>query len=418
MDLSQLEQMVTWLDQQRRRADQDLRQLEQRLTSQMGIIEEQARRIQQLEGDLAAARAQLAEQTSIQQAMENLRNEVRAMIERLEEERLARERDQERLRAAEREKWARDLGELRKQLERIQPLEEAIALHKAETQRLNEVVLQLREKVTEADRRAEEAMRTTALLSEQRSQDHKRIGHLQGETVELFRRQESTIGKLTLLEEKLQRQESTIKRIAQTVDEVKSAQDDFLEDMRRADVDRQHQMEAWKREFQEIQAQLANAMESIERFQVQYDKAVQAVSVIERIQAELHRDIQEIREAQRVAEDRLRVQMRDFETEQEKRWKKQLLEWEYKFQEQSRQLAALTDLLKAAQRQLSLHTELLDILWRLQEEWGSHQLGAAQGLLTLIEEMAEKRERALKAFRRTAPAPAEETPPPAPEPSS
>ncbi len=418
MDLSQLEQMVNWLDQQRRRADQDLRQLEQRLASQMGIIEEQARRIQQLEGDLAAARAQLAEQTSIQQALENLRGEVRAMIERLEEERLARERDQERLRAAEREKWSRDLGELRKELERIQPLEEAIALQKAEAQRLNEVVLQLREKVTEADRRAEEAVRTTALLSEQRSQDHKRIGHLQAETVELFRRLENTISKLPLLEEKLQRQESTIKHVAQTVDEVKSAQDVFLEDMRRADVDRAHQMEAWKREFEEMQARLADAMENIERFQVQYDKAVQAVSVIEQLQAELRRDIQEVREAQRVAEDRLRVQMRDFETEQEKRWKKQLLEWEYKFQEQSRQLAALNDLIEAARRQLSLHTELLDILWRLQEEWGSQQLGAAQGLLELIEGMAERRERALKAHRRTTPARERETPLPTPESSS
>ncbi len=402
MEMAQLEQMVTWLDQQRRRADQDLRQLEQRLTAQMGVMEEQARRIQQLEAELAAARAQLAEQTSLHEALENLRNEVRAMIDRLEEERLARERDQERLRAAEREKWARDLADLRKELERISPLEEGIVQQKSETRRLNEVVLQLREQVIEAQRQAEEAVRTSALLKEQRTQDHKRIGQLQGETVELFRRLESTIGKLTLLEQKLQRQETAIKQIAQTSEEVKAAQDVFLEEIRRVDVDRQHKMNAWEKTFAEIQEQIAQFKEHMERFQVQYDKAGQAVKTIEGIQAALQRDIHEIREAQRVAEEHLRAAMRDFETEQEKRWKKQLLEWEYKFQEQERQVTALKGLLEAAQKQLALHTELLDVLWRLQEEWGSHQLGAAQGVLQLIEEMAERRERALKTYQRVA----------------
>ncbi len=400
MDLAQLEQMVTWLDQQRRRADQDMRQLEQRLAAQTGIIEEQARRIQQLEGDLAAARAQLAEQTALRQALDNLRNEVRAMIERLEEERLARERDQERLRAAEREKWGRDLAELRKELEQVQDLNEAIELLRAEARRLNEGLLQVREKVTEADRRAEEAVRTSALLSEQRSQDHKRIGQLQGETVELFRRLESTVSKLSLLEEKLQRQESAIKRVSETTEEMKKAQDVFLEDIRRGEVDRQRQVETWKHEFENMQTQLGEALKRFDVFQVQYEKAVQAVSALERLQAELRTQVNEIREAQRVAEDRMRNQMRDFEAEQEKRWKKQLLEWEYKFQEEARRLSALDDLLQAARRQLSLHAELLDILWRLQQEWGSHQLGAAQGLLQLIEEMAEKRERALKQHER------------------
>ena len=38
----------------------------------------------------------------------------------------------------------------------------------------------------------------------------------------------------------------------------------------------------------------------------------------------------------------------------------------------------------------------MDVTWRLQEEWGSHQLGEAQRLLQLIEEMAEKREHFIK----------------------
>ena len=403
MDIAQLEQMVTWLDQQRRRADQDMRQLEQRLAGQMGMIEEQARRIQQLESELAAARAQLAEQAALQKALDNLRNEVRSMIERLEEERLARERDQERLRAAEREKWGRDLAEVRKRFDALAGLQEDLEMRKVEERRLGEAILQLRETLSEVDRRSEEALRNVSLLIEQRTQDHKRIGQLQGETVELFRRLETTVNKLTLLEERIQRQESAVKHVAEITEEMRKAEEAFLEDMRRAEVDRERQITVWKEGFEEMQARLAEAMQEFDRFQVQYEKSVQAVSAIERFQAELRQQVQEIREAQRVAEDRMRRQMRDFESEQEKRWKKQLLEWEYKFQEEHRQIAALDALLQATRRQLQLHEELLDILWRLQQEWGSHQLGAAQGLLQLIEEMAAKRERALKEHSKTPP---------------
>ena len=396
MDIAQIEQMVSWLDEQRRRADQDIRQLEQRLVNQMGVIEEQARRIQQLESELAAARAQLAEYTSLQQAMENLRNEVRHMVERLEEERLARERDQERLRAAEREKLGRDLAELRKELERIRPLEEELEARKVEERRLGENLMRLRQSVTEIERRLEEAVRNNVLLQEQRAQDHRRIGQLQGETVELFRRLETTVNKLALLEEKVQRQESTLKNVAQIAEDLRQEEQTFLEEVRRAEVDRQKTMEQWGNVFERIEAEMEEALKRLEVFQLQYEKAVQAVADIERWQAELRRDVHEAREAQRVAEERMRNQIREFESEQEKRWKKQILEWDYRWQEADRRTTALDQKITQAHKLLALHRELLDVLWRLQEEWGSHQLGEAQRLLQLIEGMAEKRERILK----------------------
>ncbi len=393
MDLAQLEQMVTWLDQQRRQSDQEIRLLEQKLTQQAGIIEEQARRIQQLEGELAAARAQLAEYNALQQALDNIRKEVRAAIERVEEERLARERDQERLRAAEREKWSRELAEVRKELERIPALEEQLESRKVEERRLNEAILQLREAIPPLDRRVEDAARTVTLLKEQRSQDHRRIGQLQGETVELFRRLESLAGKLPLLEEKIQRQETAVKAVQEVAESLKQREQAFLEEVRQAEVARKQTMSLWEKSFERMEAQLAEALGKLETFQLQYDKAVQAVKDIERWQTELRRDVHEVREAQRLAEEQMRREIREFEEELEKRWKKQLLEWDYKWEEQNRRLEALQKEIDANRVLLNRHGQLLDLLWRLQEEWGSQQLAEAQRLLQLIEETAAKWER-------------------------
>ncbi len=396
MDIAQLEQLVTWLDEQRRQSDQYIRQLEQRLVNQASQIEQQAQRIQQLEGDLAALRAQLAEYATLRQAMENLRNEVRQMIERVEEDILGRERDQERIRAAEREKIGRELGEIRKQLDVLQTLSEELEASRAEDRRLNETLLRLRESVTNLDRRVEEAVRTVTLLTEQRNQDHRRIGQLQGETVELFRRLEATVGKLTLVEEKLQRQESGLKQMREDVDELRKAEEAFLEDLRRAEADRQQRMKHWEAAFAHMEQLLQEFRQHLDRFQVQYDKAVEAVAAIERWQADLMRDVHEAREAQRLAEERMQKHLREFESEQEKRWQKQVLEWDYRWQEHQRRFEALKDEVVRAHKLLALHAQLVDILWRLQEAWGSHQLGEAQRLLQLIEETAEKRERVVK----------------------
>ena len=402
MDIAQIEQMVKWLDEQRRQTDQDIRQLEQKLTGQAGIIEEQARRIQQLEGELAAARAQLAEYNAFQQALENMRKEVRAMVERIEEERLARERDQERLRSAEREKWGRELGELRKELDRLSDLEKEMESRKVEDRRLNELLLQMRETITQLDRGVDEAVRSVTLLKEQRTQDHRRIGQLQGETVELFRRLEGIAGKLPLLEDKIQRQEKAIKGIQDIAENLKQAEQSFLEEVRQAEIGRKQTMSLWEKAFERMEAQLADSLNKLETFQVQYHKAVQAVADIERWQAELRKEVHETREAQRLAEENLRKHLREYEEEMEKRWKKQLLEWNYRWEEQNRRLDKLNQLLDAAQRQLSFHGQLLEIIWRLQEEWGSQQLAEAQRLLQLIEENAAKRERVVKAMERGA----------------
>lgn len=400
MDLAQLEQLVTWLDEQRRQSDQYIRQLEQRIVAQQNMLEEQAQRIQQLEGDLAALRAQLAEYGAFKQAMENLRNEVRHMIERLEEEQLARERDQERVRAAEREKIRREIDRLRKDMETVSTLAESVEGLRSEARRLNEVFLKLRESATAVDRRLEEATRDVTLLTEQRSQDHRRISQVQAEVIELFRRLEALAAKATLLDDRTQRQEKVLKALQEQVESLHKDEDEYLEGIRRAEAEREQRFKQWTAEMERMRDNLQVYQERLDRYQVQYEKASQAVASIERWQAEFKKEVHEIREAQRLTANRLHKQMREFEAEQEKRWQKQLLEWDYRWQEHQRHLQRVTEEVARVQKLIALHGQLLDILWRLEEEWGSLQLSEAQRALQLIGEVAEKREQLLKEQER------------------
>ena len=59
MDTDQLTQMVTWLDEEHRRDRGEVAKLQQRIESQATEVVEQARRIQELESQLASTQAQL-----------------------------------------------------------------------------------------------------------------------------------------------------------------------------------------------------------------------------------------------------------------------------------------------------------------------------------------------------------------------
>ncbi len=127
MDLTQLSQMVAWLDEEHRRDRDELAKLDQRLQSMAVENQEQARRIQELEGRLASTAAHLSRFTQIEQALQQLKNEVVVMLDKQTESRMQSEREVERARMSDREAISRSLGELRKELSRIGPFEEELS---------------------------------------------------------------------------------------------------------------------------------------------------------------------------------------------------------------------------------------------------------------------------------------------------
>ncbi len=76
MDIAQLAQMVNWLDEEHRRDRAEIARLQQRIESQSGDIIEQARRVQELEGQLAGTQAQLGRFTQLETSIQNAKTEI------------------------------------------------------------------------------------------------------------------------------------------------------------------------------------------------------------------------------------------------------------------------------------------------------------------------------------------------------
>ena len=391
MDTTQLAQMVSWLDEEHRRDRGEVAKLQQRIESLNVEMLEQARRIQEMEGRLVSTQSQLVRFSQVDEALQQLKNEVVLMLQKREEQMDADARERERLRGTDRETLSRGLNEVRKELNRFGRIEEELALRRSEDQRLSELVLTLRQSVASLNKEIDERTRSLPYLAEQRVQDNKRIVQLQQETVDLFKRIEEHAGKVPLLQEKLQKLERTVVTIQPIPQDIRREQQQFIEQMRVADVERQREVTKWQDEFTVQRDVIARQREAMLAFAEQLEVSKRAVSTIEGFQDTIRREMNQVAELERMSEERQRKEMETWQAENEKRWKRQILQWEHEVQEQdkiNRQLAARFPSLEERQR---VYDAQIQHLWRLHETEGLARLAEGQRWLGQLEEALKAR---------------------------
>jgi len=393
MDNAQLAQIVTWLDEEHRRDRAEISRLQQHIESQAADIVEQNRRVQELEGRLASTIAQLGRFTQLEQQIENVKQEFGLMLDRVEEGRAQATREYERGRLADREALAREIGEVRREIPRIGRVEEAVELRKGEEERLVDMIMEGRNQINILVKEFEERTRQIPFLSEQRSGDAKRIAQLQQETVELFKRTEAFSGRFSILEDADRRVSAEVERWRPVFGEVREEQQQFMERMRVEIVERLQVLARWQELIDDQQTVVIKNEERIQSFSQTIDTARRAAATVAEFQETIRRDQVQVQELQRLAEERMRREMEEFQEEFDKKSRRNDLRHEHLWKEQEKNNKELLDHLPPILHDLRVHEEMLRLLWKLQEQYGSRYISAAQlwldGLQTSLEERDE-----------------------------
>ena len=390
MNLNQLTQMVTWLDEERRRDKTDLGKLQQRVESQSAEIAEQARRIQEQEGTLARTRARLTKFPQLEKALDQLRDELVLLIERYNEQHRKVVVDAQRVRRVEQESQTRALGEIRKELQKLPRHEEELQLRRAEDQRLGEVLLSLQQRIADFGRDRENRTRNLPYLEERPRQNAKRIAELQQETPELFKRTEAHSTKLQLLEELVRKSDRRVGELDLVGPELKQEQQEFFESIRLGEQQRERQMNEWAEQTEEQRQKMEKYDVQMRQSAELYEKNKRALAASEKFEERLKQGQSEVAELQRLAEKRQRHQLDEWQAEDEKRWKKNLLIWEQHWRTQDRwneehakRFAPLVESAKVDRAQIMA-------LWRTWEEHARRQIGEMQERIVHAGEKVEK----------------------------
>jgi chromosome segregation ATPase len=378
MDLNQIAKRVTWLDEERRRDKDEIARLQGLLDAQAEEMRDQARHIQELEGRHASVQAQLTALPVLERALQQFKDEIVLLVERQEEQRREEARDAARVRLIEQDKQAKQFSEIRKELQRLPRLEEELDLRRAEDQRLGGVVIDLQHKVEELDQTLETRLRNIPYLEEQRARDARRVAQLQEEATNLLKRLEAQSSRLQILEEIARRNEYRLGEVKASEVERAQQRREFIESVQRAEQARERQMYEWREMMEELQGRMDGAAEQMRRFYEQHMESKRALEDMQKLEERLNRGYAEMAELQRLAEARQKTKLEEWQAEDEKRWKKQLLIWEQQWRDHDRRNGEQLGRISALEEQTRLHSMDLATIWEIQERYAHHWTSQAQ----------------------------------------
>ena len=324
---------------------------------------EQLQRFQELDSRVSAVQPQLARIARLEQSLEQLRKELVALVEQSDQKMVAAQRESERSRLIEREAQTHAVSELRKQLEPIPQMAEAIDARRTEEQRLNQLILEQRPKLMALQDRVDERVHATRVLEEQRAADAKRIAQLQETTTELLRRAEAQSAKGQLLEDGLRKAEQQIAALQTTRDDLKVQQQAFMEEQRIVEQQRKRQVDDWAKELAGYQKRMTDFSAIMQIYKDFYDKNRHALESLEKLQTHLSQRQAELGEMQRLSEERQKKQSQEWREENEKRWKQESLATEHAWHEQQRKNEAAAKRLEQVEAALPVVDADIAMLW-------------------------------------------------------
>lgn len=220
MELPQLTQMVTWLDEERRRDRSELKQLLQRVEALSLEAQSQRESLQELEKKLSELKGVLARIGELEKSLENTKKEIMLIIQDYEEERRKATLESERLHQVERARLAKAIDDLRKEWELFRKMSEEINTCKAEEARLNEMVLALRDRFGAMEKALENVEHALAYTGERSDYLLKRVAQVQQENAGLLKRAGELESRFDYLAEQIQ-------KLAKRLEEISLFQQNF-----------------------------------------------------------------------------------------------------------------------------------------------------------------------------------------------
>jgi chromosome segregation ATPase len=386
MEHSQLSQMVTWLDKEHQHDRTELHKLQQQVEALTEEREEQTTRITELEAELSGLRAYVDRLAQIEDYFERFKHEITAILEKSEGRLLKTLRYRDQVRQAEIDNITKAISEIRKETERLRRYDEEAAARRVDMQRLSETVNRLQQQMMDANKVQEERMRSISYLEEQRHQDNKRFAQLQAQTAELLKKFELQASSIQHLEQLSAR----IAELKSDLEAMRQHQRKEFERMQFQDAQRERQMKSWREEAEFQRQRMDEYEQRMERYTEHHQRIKKAMEDLQEFQEQLQRQQHETSELQRLGENRQRSQLEEWQVQEEQRWKKHTMEWEYQWNEFDKALAGLAEQVAVLEKRALDNEKHVRMLLQMAEEDAQIRATIARDWQMRFEEIVEQ----------------------------
>jgi hypothetical protein len=380
---------LEWMDEEVRSYRTELIAAQQRIDNQDEELRQQARHIEDLEGRLAGVLTQLNRLNVLERALEQYKEEIRLLVAQQEEVYHEDRREDARIKLIEQDTVSRALSELRKGLTPIPRLEEELELRAAEERRLNEVALGIRQRVLEQEKRIDVGLRPIPFLQEQRARDSKNIAQAQEQAASLVKSVDALTNRFLVVEEISHRNRQNVEDLINIRAELQQQQRRFLEEMQMSEQQRQRMVKEWDELEEAREQRMQEFGEEMRLYSLEYNKIKSALANLESVGERLQREQHEVAELQRLAEERLRAKLDDWEAQAEKRWQREKLLWEQQWRDHDRRTAEEQERLSLVNERSEVNEEQIVHLWDVVADDMRQQMQAVQNRMIRTSEHIE-----------------------------
>ena len=334
MDQAQLEKLVQYIDEERRKDRATIIQLQERVEGLSREVEARQRYSQAVETSLNELKIQVTRAASWPSATEQLRAEFNQLIERIEDQRTKAERELVRTRQIEIESIVRQLNELKREIKPYPRVFDDIEARKVEDGRLADLISRAQLQIMEMERRFDPPAAQIAYLEEQRRQEAKRITAVEQEIPDLKRKIDVLPPRILLVEDTVRRKQADIEEAGKLLE----AQSQLIENQRVADIRRERQFAEYAEIIERLKTRADEVVQQVVGFVQLREEIKRELAVLPDFQERIEVRVNELFELQRDADDRAKRVAEAFREHLDKDWKGFVIAQEEKWHERDRRI--------------------------------------------------------------------------------
>ncbi|HOU13982.1 MAG TPA: hypothetical protein PKZ84_12800 [Anaerolineae bacterium] len=394
MELSQLEQMIRWLDEERKRDKALILTLQERVEQQIHTIEAQSVEIERLHQDIVELRTDLRRTDDYPALVEKTHRDLNSNLEEFKAL-VRRERlESEQMRRSEIEIVNEQLTELDKKIRAVLRYEEPLKAREAGEQRLQGQIQVVSNAIADLTKRTEDRLQSIVYLEEQRRADTRRVAAVEGEIPGLRKGIDELVAKQVRLEDSIRKIPARVEEAVQ----IAKSYDPRIEELRVADFQREQRVKQYMEQGARVDVEVTRLVEQTQKYALLYNQNKQALDGLDAFQVRLEKRQNEIAEMQRLTEERLRRQWEEWQTTFARDWQKRLVAEEDRWRRQDLANQKVTDHFVGIDEQVEIYYREIVALWEelraAVDRWGK----AIQETLAPNQEVPIQRLKVLRRF--------------------
>lgn len=394
MEISQLEQMIRWLDAERKRDKAAVLSLEERFEQQQQTIEAQAREIDVLHQEISSLQADLRRTDDYPPMIEKTNRDLTAALEEVKNQARTDKLEAERARLSEIDMLTEQIGDLDKKIRPFFHYAEELKARASGEQRLQAKVQQVANDIDDLGKRLEDRLQSIIYLEEQRRADARRITTLEGDILPVRKSTEDLAIKLVRLEDSIRKIPGRVEEAVQ----IAKSYDPRIEALRVADFQREQRMKQYADQANKVNLEVVRLVEQTQKYALLYNQNRQALEALEAFQVRMEKRQNEIAEMQRVAEERLKRQWEEWQSSFARDWQKRQVSEEDRWRRQDLSNQKVLDRFTGIEEQTELYYREIVSLWDELRTITDRYAKSVQEVLVANREMPDSHMKELRKF--------------------